>query len=300
MMTGVQRFFAIGDEPMESRPPILDLKDVPTLSLEKAVHPVKEQIKIIGKMVTEAKRRKMDLADGLSRDETASIYLYTTEHKIPQNNVFMRLNKALYSNSQISLEAWRPYLKLFIAALDKLPSVNCTVYRAGKGDLTGKYKVDSLWWWWGFNSCVNSKLNIDRIIGSSGARTVFRIECFNGKDISKHSTSKNGTEILLMPSTRLRVTKITKFPKGLVVIRLSEETNLDDENTPVDTASSSICATTSSKKVNTTTSNQANGKISFLLQGCIKPILVLVTFSIVIALYASSSGDQACQFRTGE
>ncbi|CAF1186704.1 unnamed protein product [Adineta ricciae] len=274
MMTDVQRFFATGDEPMGSRPPILDLKDVPALPLEKAVHTLKEQIKIIRSMATEAKNRTMNLADGLSHDESASIYLYTMEHKQPQNNVFMRLNKALYNNSQASLNAWCTYLKLFMAALDKLPPVRCTVYRAGKGDLTGKYKVDSFWWWWGFNSCVKSKKSIDRIIGSNGIRTVFRIECFNGKDISKHSTSKNNTEILLMPGTRLRVTEITKLTKGVVVIRLSEETNQDGENAPIDTATSSIPETTSSKKVNITTSNQAND------------------------LYASSNGDQACQFRT--
>jgi hypothetical protein len=112
-------------------------------------------------------------------------------------------------------------LKLFLAALYKLPSTKKTIWRGIRGDVSDLYNEDYVWW--GFSSCTTTIEVIKRFLGQSGLRTIFMIECINGKVIKSHSSYQHENEILLMPGTYLRVKEKWSPAKDLFMIHLQEE-----------------------------------------------------------------------------
>ena len=77
--------------------------------------------------------------------------------------------------------------------------------------------------WWGFSSCTETMKVMERFIGRSGVRTIFMIDCINGKAIKSHSFYKDENEILLMPGTYLRVVDKWSPADDLYMIRLQED-----------------------------------------------------------------------------
>jgi hypothetical protein len=65
-------------------------------------------------------------------------------------------------------------------------------------------------------------LKSDQYLGSSGIRTLFHIECENGKDIRHHSYYEKEDEILLLPATYFQVTSYLKMAPDLHAIQLKE------------------------------------------------------------------------------
>ena len=53
--------------------------------------------------------------------------------------------------------------------------------------------------WWGASSCTETMKVMEKFVGRSGVRTLFMIECINGKSIKSHSFYKDENEIILMP-----------------------------------------------------------------------------------------------------
>ncbi|CAF1423770.1 unnamed protein product, partial [Rotaria sordida] len=76
--------------------------------------------------------------------------------------------------------------------------------------------------WWGFSSCTESVDVMEQFVGKSGVRTLFNIECINGKAIRAHSHYKKESEILLLPGTYLRVVGKWSPAKDLYIIHLRE------------------------------------------------------------------------------
>jgi hypothetical protein len=74
-------------------------------------------------------------------------------------------------------------------------------------DLSKQYVIGDTIEWWGFSSCTGSMmvLQSDLFLGKKDIRTMFTIECLNGKDISKHSYYASEDEILLLPATQFKV-----------------------------------------------------------------------------------------------
>jgi hypothetical protein len=70
---------------------------------------------------------------------------------------------------------WFAYLKLFITALTQLPSINGTVYRGVKADLSKEYVVGNSYIWWGVNSCADNLkvLESDQFCGTTGKLPFF-------------------------------------------------------------------------------------------------------------------------------
>ena len=64
---------------------------------------------------------------------------------------------------------------------------------------------------------------IERFIGRSAIRTIFMIECINGKSIKAHSFHQDENEIILMPGTYLRVIGKWSPADNLYMIHLQEE-----------------------------------------------------------------------------
>ncbi len=97
-----------------------------------------------------AKERSAYPDDGLTQDESAAICLYTMNSKSNDQTLCARLNFALRSKDRSDLIPYFFYLKLFLSALSKLTSVNNTVWRGAKADLTDQYPIGKTVIWWGF------------------------------------------------------------------------------------------------------------------------------------------------------
>jgi hypothetical protein len=67
--------------------------------------------------------------DGLTRDESNSIRLYSLACQPRENSLFYKLNKTLRSDNGQQLRPWLLFLQLILTALSKLPSTSLTVYR---------------------------------------------------------------------------------------------------------------------------------------------------------------------------
>jgi hypothetical protein len=218
----ITRFIDADEEPTKTLTPIKGYEKKDLVSLEKAVTEIEPPIHDLDTMVWTAKRNSRNPTDSLTSDESASIHLYTLEWPEVHQSVYSLLNQKLRSEDRKDLKSWHSYLKLFLTALHKLPSLKKTVWRGIRGDVSGFYQEDFIWW--GVSSCTETMKVMERFVGRSGVRTIFMIDCINGKAIKSHSFYKDENEIILMPGTYLRVIDKWSPADDLYMIRLQEET----------------------------------------------------------------------------
>jgi hypothetical protein len=214
------RFLDASEEPNQVLLPIRGYAKEPLLPLEEAVQPINELLNELDLMVDTAKRNSKKPSDGLNSNESAAIHLYTMQWEEPNVSLYTMLNSTLRSERREPLRPWFRYLKLILTALYKLPSLKTTVWRGVRGNLSDQYDEDQIWW--GFSSCTESVDVMERFVGKSGVRTLFNIECINGKAIQGHSFYKKESEILLLPGTYLRVVGKWSPAKDLYIIHLRE------------------------------------------------------------------------------
>ncbi|CAF1350349.1 unnamed protein product [Rotaria magnacalcarata] len=219
-----QRFFDVQNEPHEILSSIEGYDDMPLLSLKMAVENLERIITKVTENANTSKERSISPAHGLSQDESASICLYTMDGKVNDKSLCHQLNAALRSKDRSELLPYLMYLKLFLTALWKLKSLRKTVWRGVKADLGAQYPVGKSFVWWGFSSCVDSLDDIqsDRLLGTRGIRTIFKIECQTGKAISKHSYYDDIEEILLLPGIQLEVLSQNRPSTDVCIIHLRE------------------------------------------------------------------------------
>ncbi|CAF0776138.1 unnamed protein product [Rotaria sp. Silwood1] len=214
------------NEPLHVMLPIEGYQDISLVSLDAAIEPVIhlfDQDSLLARLWVVKERCKKP-ADGLSPDESGSIMLYTFEWFPVNESLYFILNKTLRMEDRELLRPWFPYLRLFIGALIKLPSINDVIYRGIKKDLRNQYPLDTDQIWWGFSSCSDS-LNVlesDQFCGRVGPRTMFHIRCLNGRCIKNHTYFPTEREILLLPGRYLRVRTCYNAEDGLCIIRLDE------------------------------------------------------------------------------
>jgi len=197
--------------------PIDGYQRSPILPLEKAVASLLPHIDDLMKYVIDAKANCNSNSNFLTVDESAAIYLYTMPKPF-----FSRLNDALRNRKRHAMTPWLAYLKLFMTALDKLPSITGTIWRGVCGDVGSDYNDDNDVTWYSINSCSKSLKVIEWYIGETG--TVFAINALHGKDISDYSVFKEEQEIILMPGCHLRVkSKTLNFDNRLFLVHMEEE-----------------------------------------------------------------------------
>ena len=216
------RFLDAAEEPKQALMPIEGYERKPLLSLEEAVVPIENTLDNLDSKVKTAKRNSRQPPDGLSSDESAAIHLYTMEWSDPDPSLYTLLNQQLRSKQRKYLTPWFLYLKLFLTALYKLPSFKGVIWRGVPLDISDQYKDDCIWW--GVSSCTQTLSETENFLGRVGKRTLFNIECINGKAIKAHSFNQTEDEIVLMPGTFLRVVSKSSPAKGLYIIHLKEET----------------------------------------------------------------------------
>lgn len=217
----IHRFVDAGEEPNQILVPIEGYEKKQLVPLYEAVEPIKQLLHNLDIMVVTALRNSEEPPDALTIDESAAIHLYTMQWSDSHNSLYELINQTLRSEKRNDLKPWFSYLKLILTALHKLPPLQKTIWRAIHGEVDKQYKKDKIWW--GFSSCTETQEITEQFIGCSGVRTLFKINCINGRSVRPHSYFKNENEILLMPGTYLRVLNKSIKADGLHLIELQEE-----------------------------------------------------------------------------
>jgi len=197
--------------------PIFDYDDSPVRTLKEAVKNIILIVPNAADYVSEAKENCNRNSTLLTWDESAAIYLYSMPVSF-----FSRLNTALRDENRRALKPWSAFLKLFITALEKLPSTEATIWRGVNYDATLTFVDNDVHTWWNVNSCSMDPNIVQSFLGDSG--TLFVINAIHGKDISMFSAIPSEREVLLMPGTRVRRKhESLNFIDRLFVLHLEEE-----------------------------------------------------------------------------
>ena len=214
----------VGESEMAS--PIMGYAQEPLLSLPRACEPL---VNIVDNIMTYAKIALKDTphypTDGLTRDESASIRLYTMEWNGGQLSLYSILNKTLKTADRNNLQPWFRYLKLFLTGLVKLPCQSPQIIWRGVRELNRELIPKTQMTWWAFSSCTKtlSVLENDVYLGTVGERTLFSIEALNGRNIRGHSHFGDEDEILLLPGTHVEVLSKIKPAENLCIIHLRQK-----------------------------------------------------------------------------
>ena len=220
------RFTDLCNEPVDRLlSPIKGYEDKSFLSLTETIKPISRFFKEIEDYVYVALHNCQNPADGLTQEESASIHLYTMQFH-GGTSLYLLLNQSLRAEDRNQLKPWFSFLKLFLTALHKLPSKSGIVWRGVRRiNLSSKYKTGTKFAWWGVSSCTTSIdiLQSKQFLGKKGERTLFSIECINGKSAAAHSYFKNKEkEIILMPGSYFEVVGQLKPARQLYIIQLRE------------------------------------------------------------------------------
>jgi hypothetical protein len=223
-----QHFVRVSDfetEPQKMLMPISGYEDMPLVTLEEAVAPLVSILPRIRDYVYVAKQRCVPVpANGLTRDESSAIMLYTMQWSPKEKCLYFALNATLRLEDRQKLIPWFSYLKLFLSALYQLPSARHFVYRGVKMDISEQYPKDKTFIWWAFSSCTSTMetLQSEQFLGKTRARTLFTIDCDSGKDISRHSFYQSEEEILILAARQFTVKSCLQPAPDLHMIQLKE------------------------------------------------------------------------------
>ncbi|CAF0740297.1 unnamed protein product [Adineta steineri] len=210
-------------------PPVYGYLAHQLLPLQEAVKPILPQIDQLERFSSIAKTEcHFPSEHGLTRDESAAIYLYTMEWG--GNSFYQVINRALRAEDRVSLMPWFAYLKLFDTAVEKLPTLRMNLWRGVPEDVARNFKNGDEFTWWAISSCSKSLGTIENFLGPNS--TVFLIEAINGKDISKYTNFPAETEVILCPGTRLRVKGGSQDQTSTRIIHLQEITTHHKDEQP--------------------------------------------------------------------
>ena len=203
-------------------PPVYGYHVQQILSLEKALEPIESQIDELPRFIKIANQYcHFPSEHGLSKDQSASIYIYTMEWG--NTSLYRVLNNALRSQNRQALRIWFPYLKLLDTALDKLPTVKEILWRGVPLDIGQSFVKDQTITWWSVNSCSSSIDVIKNFLDNNKNSTLFLIEAINGKKVSGYTEYENEDEIILPIGTQFRVkSNALDHPNGSHVVHLVE------------------------------------------------------------------------------
>ena len=218
------RLLDAGAERLNALAPLRGYAAENLVPLKDAAMKLRKLVDDVDSRVWTAVNRCKNPADKLTQDESAAIVLYTIEWDPTHPSLYLVLNQTLRLEDRRKLIPWFPYLKLLLTGLFKLPAIHCTVWRGVIGDMRTYYKKDDTVTWWGFSSCTTAinVLQSSQYLGESGPRTLFAIECLNGKSIKRHSYFTEEEEVLLLPCTHLQVIGHLTSLENLYIIHLRE------------------------------------------------------------------------------
>ncbi|CAF1002634.1 unnamed protein product [Adineta steineri] len=222
------------------------------VSLEQALELIVPQIDQLARYIKTAKKYCLYPSEhNLTRDESASIYIYTMEWD--ESSLYRVLNKALRDENRQGLKIWFPYLKLFDTALDKLPTVKEGLWRGVSLDIGKNFRKNQILTWWTVNSCSSSVDVINRFLGESQTSTLFMIEAANGKKVSGYTVYEDEDEVILPIGTQFRVkSNPLKQSNDSHIVHMIEINDDDDQDVASEMDQMHLNANSAKSKTTTT------------------------------------------------
>ena len=206
-----------------NRSPIFGFQHLPLMTLEKTITRIIPLVPEVTTYVPLAKQH-CNRSSLLSVDESAAIYLYSMP-----TGFFGRLNETLRDKNRDALKPWFAYLRLFLHALEKLPSHEILIWRGVQGDVGSSITENTMHTWWSVNSCTTALNVVELYLGNQG--TVFAINATNAKDISAFSTFSGEKEFILLPGSQVRIKSgRLNFKNALFIVHLEEGRSSSSEN----------------------------------------------------------------------
>lgn len=242
-----RRFLDINEEPDKPLPPL----PIPVTE-EKAIGSLQECVKPIIDLnlvpnlwnnVAEALGECKHPKDGLTRDQSAALYLYSL-----QSSFYERFNGVLRDEDRTKAIPFYGYFKLFMSALNKLAPVQDHVWRGVTANISEKYTPGSIHIWHAVSSCTDEVNVTDTFLDKTKHRTLFNIKCYNGKSIKSHSHFPNESETILPSGTCIRVKSQSNPADKLYIISCEEITLTPEELNNLLVAETVSCASSTITK----------------------------------------------------
>lgn len=146
----------------------------------------------------------------LTVEEAAAVHMYTTNH------LYKALNEALRSSDRDKIRQYFLYLRLFLNALQKLPTSTEKLYRGVALDLSSQYKKDTQVTWWAVSSCTPS-LSVANSFSGGSKRSLFEITPRTSVGIKALSEYKDEEEFILPPGTQFKVTQVEQKGQSIKI-----------------------------------------------------------------------------------
>ena len=218
------------DSSFKQLPPVYGFHVEKLVSIDQALEPIQSQIDQLSRFIKIAKKHcHYPSKHGLSKDQSAAIYIYTMEWG--ETTLYRVLNNALRSEKRQDLKVWFPYMKLFDTALDKLPTVKEVIWRGVPLDIGKNFIKNQIFTWWSVNSCSSSVDVIENFLGNDKHPTLFLIEAISGKKVSGYTEYENEDEIILRMGTQFRVKSNPLEQKnGSILVHLIQIDDSDDDD----------------------------------------------------------------------
>ena len=199
------------------------------VSLEEALKAFLSQINELKRSIKEAKKHcNRSSPHNLTQDESAALLLYTTE--AGDHSFYRILNQILRKENRNEVKPWFSYLKLFDTALNKLPKVKGSIWRAVPGNVASDYKKNQILTWWTISSCSTSADVVKAFLTPNLEATLFMIEAVNGRSLAGYTMYPDEHEVILGVGTQLRVKDIGFQHGNLRLVHLAEINDDDDDN----------------------------------------------------------------------
>lgn len=217
----LERLQEVKEEPQEALAAVTGVRALAALAFGDAVAPLAAQIKGLdhfARQSTDFARRKLAAGPGvLDEHEVAALYLYTCD-----SGFYRQVNAALRDPDRAKVDAFRPYLRLLLAALEKIERFDGTLWRGVAMDLRGQYPAGRTVTWWGVSSCT-AKLSVAHsFLGAKGKRTLFSVKPARAVGVRAYSAFSGEEEYLLAPGTALKVVAVKAERSGLCTVELEE------------------------------------------------------------------------------
>ena len=217
------RFFDVDKEPQKKiLSAIRHYEKSPLLPLEETIRPLENCIDGLEADVWVAKQNTVDYVKDnlLTQDERASIQLYTMQPLVSH-----LLNEALRKDDRQCLLPWFSFLKLLLAALWKLDSVQRTIWRGAKDSLGAQFQKGKKFFWWGIASCTSSRkiFETTEFTGNISVRTLFQIDSLDARDIRNYSHYESQEEHLLLPCSYFEVLEVIDTIDDLCIVHVRQQ-----------------------------------------------------------------------------
>jgi hypothetical protein len=188
------------------------------VSFARAVEPLVGLLRDLDGVVSHCRAfARQKAGQGLSEDEVAAFYLYTTA-----SSFYRELNAALRHPDRTRVVPYFPYLRLFFSALSKVKGHQGSLWRGVARDLRAQYPRGATVTWWGVSSCT-SKLSVAKaFLGTRGRRMLFEVTPLGTVGIRQYSAFTGEEEFLLTPGARLKVVDVKNERGGLCTVKLQE------------------------------------------------------------------------------